>query len=306
MRITALGGGHGLSATLRAARLLSTDVTAVVSMADDGGSSGRLRDEFDVPPPGDVRMALLALSDATDLQRQVWGHRFAGDGPLAGHNLGNLVLTALWQQAGSAEKVVVAGIAQAGRMLGSVGQVLPVSTHRYHLQAHGRATDGTTSDIVGQSLVNVTTLSITGLGTQPSGIPACPEALTAIAGSDVVVLGPGSWFTSVLAPLCIDGVVDAISRSEAHVILVLNLRPQQGETSGYEPADYLHSLRALYPSVQIGTLLADDSCASEVRPVADGLGWRVVSGHFADDSGAVHRPTALAEALKEACEVLTK
>jgi uncharacterized cofD-like protein len=205
--VVALGGGHGLSASLSALRLLTTELTAIVTVADDGGSSGRLRDEYGVLPPGDLRMALSALCDDTDwgrTWRDVMQHRFRpGKGPggsLDDHATGNLLIVTLWELLGDA----VAGLRWAGALLGARGQVLPMSTEPLTIEGDVRvsAPDGTSQlqTIHGQARCAVAG-SLEAVRLLPEAAPACAEALSAIELADWVILGPGSWYTSVLPHL---------------------------------------------------------------------------------------------------------
>lgn len=297
MKVVALGGGHGLSRTLQAARILTNDVVAVVSTADDGGSSGRLREEFAVPPPGDLRMALLALADGTRLNEQyLWSHRFAGSGGLGGHNLGNLMLTALWQRFESEANAIIKGLDAAGQMLGVVGRVLPVTSTPHHLVAGVHHADGVAGTVVGQSAVTATSHRITHVHARPE-VQADAEALAAIRAADLIVLGPGSWFTSVLAVLCADGVCEAINESSAPVAVVMNLRAQPGEADGYTARDYLDSLKALHPRMRVDAWVVDSSSAGDVRAAFGASSAPAVySDDFPDGSGA-HSPQRLAATL---------
>ncbi|NBO45428.1 MAG: YvcK family protein [Actinobacteria bacterium] len=297
MKVVALGGGHGLSRTLQAVRTLSNDVVAVVSTADDGGSSGRLREEFAVPPPGDLRMALLALADSSRVnERYVWAHRFAGSGGLAGHNLGNLMLTALWQQFESEPDAIVKGLDAAGQMLGVSGRVLPVTSTPHHLVAGVNHANGAASTVVGQSAVTATNHRITHVHVDPQ-VHADTETLKAIQTADLIVLGPGSWFTSVLAVLCADGVCEAINESAAAVAVVMNLRAQPGEADGFQASDYLASFKALHPDIGVDAWVVDSSAADEVRAaLGPDSATAVYSDNLADASGA-HDPQRLAVAL---------
>jgi len=299
MRLVAIGGGHGLAQTLRAARQVTDDVTALVSMADDGGSSGKLRSEFDVPPPGDVRMALLALADESQsLRTQLWAHRFDGDGALSGHSLGNLLLTALWQRAQGDDSAIVEGIAAAADLLGACGVVLPISTAAHHLVADVLDSDGRPGTLHGQATVASSGLRITGVRTDPAGVPVCPAAAAAIAAADIVVLGPGSWFTSVLAPLAVTGVCEAINASRAEVVLVVNLRPQPGETEGFSTADYVRAFTDSHPHLRVDAIVVDSSADSPaLREQALTHSARLVSATLDPAGSGAHDPAALAAVL---------
>lgn len=261
--IVALGGGHGLAVTLAAARQLTTDVTAIVTVADDGGSSGQIRRELDVVPPGDLRMALAALAGsspehvdmATLLQ-----HRFGGGGALAGHPVGNLLLTGLVEVFGGDS---VRALDTVGGLIGAVGRVLPMSTIPLEITAWVDAVDGgdplVGKLVRGQVAVATTPGRVRSVQLVPEAPPACPEAVAAVEDADIVVLGPGSWFTSVLPHLLVPGLLSALQRSPAKVIVVLNLTPQEGETEGFSPQEHLRVLRAHAPGLPVDTVLADAS-----------------------------------------------
>src|SRR6478735_6476131 len=210
----------------------------VVAMADDGGSSGRLRRDLGVPPPGDLRMALSALC-GDDTWGRTWSrvvqHRFAGEGQLAGHSLGNLLITALWEETGD----IVTGLDWVGALLGAHGRVLPVATQPLQVVADVAGLHPEDASIVervvGQVEVASTRGEVVSLHVEPADTPACPAAVDAITDAEAIVLGPGSWFTSVLAPLQVKGIGRAVVESGGRVVVVLNLAAQPGETSGFSP-----------------------------------------------------------------------
>jgi uncharacterized cofD-like protein len=251
-RVVALGGGHGLAASLAALRRITDDITAVVTVADDGGSSGRLREEFGTPPPGDLRMALAALC-GDDTWGRTWErviqHRFGGTGDLAGHSLGNLLITALWEETGD----IVTGLDWVGALLEAQGRVLPCATVPLTIEADVRGHDPAHPERVdtvrGQVEVASTAGEVLALRVDPPHAHACPEAVLAIAEADAIVLGPGSWFTSVITHLAIPELSEAVLQSPARRIVVLNLDPQVGETSHFEPHTYLDVLRRYVPTV---------------------------------------------------------
>ncbi|RHA40251.1 gluconeogenesis factor YvcK family protein, partial [Cellulomonas rhizosphaerae] len=200
--VVALGGGHGLSSSLSALRLMTDRITAVVTVADDGGSSGRLRDELDVLPPGDLRMALAALCDDSDwgrTWRDVLQHRFSSSGDLDQHAVGNLLIVALWELLGDP----VGGLDWVGRLLGARGRVLPMADVPLSIEADVRRADGSTDVVRGQTSVAQTTDHIEQVRLVPADPPACSEAVAAVDAADWVVLGPGSWYTSVLPHLLV-------------------------------------------------------------------------------------------------------
>jgi uncharacterized cofD-like protein len=263
--VVAFGGGHGLAASLEAFRLLVAelvvdDLTAVVTVADNGGSSGRLRSEFGVLPPGDLRMALAAMCDHHqwgDTWARVLQHRFAGEGEMNGHVIGNLLIVGLWEQLGDP----VAALDWVGRLLGTSGRVLPMALTPIDLTAEVRGVDpadpGRVTTVRGQVEAATTAGEIVSIALEPADPPACPEALDAVRKADWVVLGPGSWFTSVLPHLMVPELRDALVRTDARVIVVLNLADEAGETTGFGPVHHLAALVEHAPDLRIHTVLAD-------------------------------------------------
>jgi uncharacterized cofD-like protein len=247
LHAVALGGGHGLHASLSALRLLNAELTAIVTVADDGGSSGRIRRELKVFPPGDLRMALAALAGRA-LEHQQWAdllqHRLGGHGVLAGHPVGNLVLTALLERTTDPE----AALAQLAGLVGAVGRVLPMSPVPLDLMAEADRFDpedpSRTRNIRGQSSIAATPGRVLSVSLLPAGAPACAAAVDAVREADLVVLGPGSWFTSVIPHLLLRELGTALCATAAQVVVVLNLVPQVGETDDYEPHQLLDVLRA--------------------------------------------------------------
>ncbi len=263
-KVVAFGGGHGLAVSLQALRRVTHRLTAVVGVADDGGSSGRLRQEFGVPPPGDLRMALAALC-GDDAWGRTWArvvqHRFGGNGDLRGHSVGNLLIAALWEQTGD----VVAGLDLVASLLGAEGRVLPVSLAPLEFVADvlfpGEAAS---REVRGQVAVASTTGRVQSVRIEPGNPPPCVETLAAIAEADHLVLGPGSWYTSVTAPLLVPSVREAIIASGARRSLVLNLCPQAGETSGFAPHTHLEVWRRDFPDIGLNTVVADPSAVADM------------------------------------------
>jgi uncharacterized cofD-like protein len=307
--VVALGGGHGLAASLSALRLLTSELTAVVTVADDGGSSGRLREEYGVLPPGDLRMALSALCDDTDwgrTWRDVMQHRFrAGKGPggsLDEHAMGNLLIVTLWELLGDA----VAGLKWAGALLGARGQVLPMSTVPLTIEGDVRvaAPDGGTTlqTIRGQARCAVAG-SLEEVRLLPKAAPACTDALTAIELADWVVLGPGSWYTSVLPHLLLPEMRQALCSTPAKRCLTMNLATDTKETTGMTAADHLHVLRRYAPEFSVDVVLADPASVpdrQEFEKAAGMLGAEVVLGKVgASGRRPVHEPLRLATAYQD-------
>lgn len=302
--VVALGGGHGLHASLRALRRVATDVTAVVTVADNGGSSGRLRGEFGVLPPGDLRMALAALC-GDDEWGETWSrvlqHRFAGQGEMNGHVVGNLLIVSLWELLGDHVKA----LDWVGRLLGASGRVLPMALTSLDIEADVRGLDPTDADrltvVRGQVEVATTAGVIAGVRLDPAEPLACPEAVEAVREASWVVLGPGSWFTSVIPHLLVPDLRDALVSTPARILLVLNLDEQAGETPGFGPGDHLAALAEHAPQLRIDTVLADRTSVgeglAELEHVAAAHGARVVVEDLAEDDGSPrHDPARLAAA----------
>lgn len=302
--VVALGGGHGLSACLSALRLMTDRITAVVTVADDGGSSGRLRDELDVLPPGDLRMALSALCDDSEwgrTWRDLLQHRFATDGPLDRHAVGNLLIVALWEILGD----TVEGLDLVARLLGARGRVLPMASVPLCIEADVRTADGRAEVVRGQTQVALTQHRIEQLRLHPADPPACPEAVAAVAAADVVVLGPGSWYTSVLPHLLVPELRAALLATPARVVVVLNLTPDD-ETAGMRAADHLEVLRAHAPGLPVHAVIADPASVDDVGALADicmAMGSRLLVRQVRrGDASAVHDPLRLAAALRDVVE----
>src|SRR5438309_540685 len=258
-RIVALGGGHGLYATLSAARRLTPHVTAVVTVADDGGSSGRLRSELDVIPPGDLRMALAALASDSPYGR-LWAtilqHRFGGTGALAGHPIGNLLLAGLNEVLADP----VAALDELGRILGLKGRVLPMSPIALQIEADvgGLESDPRMSRVIrGQVALATTVGKVRRVRLLPSNPPATRQAIDAIMAADLVVLGPGSWFTSVIPHVLVPGPAAALRATTARRALVLNLVAELGETAGFSVERHLHVLAQHAPDFTVHDIIID-------------------------------------------------
>lgn len=233
-RIVALGGGTGMPTVLRGLKKWTTDLVAVVTMADDGGSSGRLRAELDILPPGDVRNCLLALSESEPMLTALFQHRFQGGHGLRDHALGNLFLAALYEITGNFEQA----IDRAAHILRVVGQVLPSTTDRVQLQA--TLADG--SRIVGESHIGQTTQPIVEISLQPRLPKASKRAVAAILSADLIVIGPGSLYTSLLPNLLVPDIAAAILRSPAKKVYVASLMTQVGETSGLSLVQHIEAM----------------------------------------------------------------
>ncbi|HVH23265.1 MAG TPA: uridine diphosphate-N-acetylglucosamine-binding protein YvcK [Pseudonocardia sp.] len=300
LRAVALGGGHGLHATLSALRLLADrgdlvdHLTAVVTVADDGGSSGRLRRELGLLPPGDLRMAMDALA-ADDAPGSRWRalvqHRFGGTGALAGHAVGNLLLAGLIELLDDP----VAALDEVGALLGLRGRVLPMSCQPLDIEAEVTDLDDDQPDqayrIRGQVAVASTPGKVRRVWLRPEAPQACPEALAAVRAADVLFLGPGSWFSSVLPHLLLPELRNAIIGSRARRVVVLNLAPEPGETAGFSPEQHLHVLAQHAPQLRVDAVLADAAAV----PVPDRL--RRAASVMLRPGGRLHlAPVAAADA----------
>lgn len=298
LQVAAIGGGHGLSAALRAILDYADAVTAIVSVADDGGSSGRIAPTLDIPPPGDIRRALLALTDQPSLWASLIEYRFS-DSDVSGHSLGNLILAAMTDLGGGFTDAVNT----VGRLLGARGAVVPVAPDRLDLEAD---VDGEV--VRGQVSIALSRGMITDVRVEPD-IEASRAGLEAIAAADQIVLGPGSLFTSLIAPLKVRGVAEAINDSDASLIYVCNLTTQDGETFGMSGMEHIEAL------VGIGGIRAPDAIVAHEGPldVPEGLervafdadrmtdtGIRLESGEIArvDAEWPEHDPARLGAVLR--------
>jgi len=286
-RVAALGGGHGLALALQAVRRYAGELTAVVSVADDGGSSGRLRRDLGVPAPGDLRKCLVALASGDQAFAAAFEHRFE-QGELAGHALGNLVIVGLAEQLGDLDRA----LAEAGRLLGAVGQVVPATADAVTLKADigGEAVMGQVAVESGARAAPVRRVGIV-----PADAPASSGALAAIGTAEQVVLAPGSLYTSVLAVLSVPDIRDAIEVAPGRVVHVANLRAD-AETAGLDGTGQLRVL--LDHGVRVDMLLHDPHAGLAVSETAlRELGVVPVAGDLAASGGRAHDPAKLAAAL---------
>ena len=270
-KIVALGGGHGLAATLRSLRRITSDITAIVTVADNGGSSGRLRDEFHSLPPGDLRMALAALCGDDEWGRswaEIMQYRFTSSGALNGHALGNLLLTALWDR----DENPVEGLDRVGSLLKVVGRVLPMALEPLDIEAVFKTWEGT-HVVRGQKEVAVAKGTIEVLRLIPEKPTPTQEGLQAIRDADFITIGPGSWFSSVLPHLLIDEQREAIEKSSAKRVIILNLdampHVRGDELAGSSPADHLQVLRRFAPQLRCDVALIDSSIASQSNVLSE-------------------------------------
>ena len=311
-RLVSLGGGHGLFATLRAGRTIADHVTAVVTVADDGGSSGRMRRELDCLPPGDLRMALAALTQDSDKGRfweEVIQHRFGGNGALNGHAIGNFLITGISQVLGDD----IAALDTLAKMLGVKGRVLPMSTVPLDLEADvlGLAKDPRESvQVRGQVAVATTIGEVRRVRVHPANPPAAAPAVAAIKDADLITLGPGSWFSSVIPHLLMPGIVEALQETTATRVVIMNLVAEPGETSGFSMERHIHMLLQHCPSLRMDVVVVDTSTLlpgnerRHLERAAERLGAEVVYRNVRqdDDRGRWtdrHSSEKLADVLRE-------
>jgi uncharacterized cofD-like protein len=278
--VVALGGGHGMAVTLRAARRYAGQLTAVVSVADDGGSSGRLREILNVVALGDLRKCLVALAAEDSALALAFEHRF-DEGELAGHALGNLILAGLVEATGD----LVSGVRAAAELLGAVGDVLPATVERVVLKAEVES-----GEVAGQVAVsragNIRTVSLV-----PGDAGPPQLAIDRILAADQIVIGPGSLFTSVLAAAAVEGIADAVARSRGQRVYVCNLRPQLPETAGFDVAAHLDALSR--HNVTVDVVLCDTSQGMALGRI----GISALDIPLTGGNALVHSPVRLAHAL---------
>jgi len=255
-KIVAIGGGTGLSTLLRGLKQHTSNLTAIVSVADDGGSSGRLRQALGLPPPGDIRACLAALSEDEDLLTQLFQYRFRQGEELLGHSFGNLFIAALSGVTGSFES----GVQEAGRVLGIAGQVLPASSADIVLIADkALAVAGEAVRIEGESRIPSVPGRIRRIQLEPVDPPAYPAAIQAILGADMIVIGPGSLYTSILPNLLVPRLAEAIEASRAFRVYVCNIAAQKGETDHLDCCQHMQAIGAHVDRDLIDLVVANDN-----------------------------------------------
>ena len=292
-RVVALGGGHGLAATLSALRQITQEITAIVTVADNGGSSGRLREEFPIYPPGDLRMALAALCADDEWGRtwaQIMQHRFESKGDLNGHAVGNLLLASMWN---AGDDPVVA-LDLVGQLLKVVGRVLPMAAVALDIEATFTTSTGRIV-VRGQSEVATAKGNIQSLRIIPQDPPARPEALAAIGDAQWITMGPGSWFSSVLPHLLVPAQLAALKASRAKKILILNLDAashlQGEEFAGSTPEQHLEFFHKYAPGLTVDFCLVDQSVVRDeklLRRSASTLGSEIVVADIRKAPGSIH------------------
>lgn len=301
-KVVAFGGGHGLYATLQALRHVTRNLTAVVTVADDGGSSGRLRDEFDLIPPGDLRMACAALCDESEqgfIWRDILQYRFKSAGELDGHCLGNLLIAGLWQILDDP----VAGLDWLIRLLDAKGRVLPLSRVPMEITAEIEV-DGKINTIKGQSKIAKAPGVIRSIHLNPADAPVPSEVLQAVDEADWIVLGPGSWFTSVMPHLLLAPLREALSQSQARKAVVLNLSRQRGETQDLPLPDHLRVINEYAPDLGLSVVIGDPNAVEDIDSlsrVAESMNCEVILRQLSvGDGTARHDSLRLAAAFRDA------
>lgn len=302
-RVMVIGGGTGQPVLLRGLKHMDVEITAVVTVADDGGSSGRLRSEMFIPPPGDIRNCLIALADTEPLLADLLQYRFDGGTGLSGHSFGNLFLAAMTHITGDFETA----IRETSRVLAVRGTVMPVAKQAFTLSAI--FADG--SKVEGESQIPLVNKPIAKIEIQPASVEPVPEVIETIAGADAIVIGPGSLFTSIMPNLLVPGLVEAIRQSQAKVIFVCNVMTQPGETDSYTASDhveaiYRHVGAGLFDMIIVNSAVLPDVvlqqyASQNAHPVTvdveklHQLGLTVIARNFLQDSTyARHDPDLVA------------
>jgi uncharacterized cofD-like protein len=298
-RVVAIGGGQGLSSVLRAVLSYAGWVDAVVTVSDDGGSSGRLAPHLDIPPPGDIRKCLLALTPQDSIWKHLFDYRFEG-ADVAGHSLGNLILAGLADIEGSFEEALV----RAQQLLGAEGAVIPASSEHLALEIESLG-----ETVIGQVAVSLHRGRVDAIRTVPDTAAATPRAIEAIESANQVILGPGSLMTSTIAAMRVPGITEAVNRSAADLIYVGNLITQDGETLGMDGIDHLDALLRLTGVRPPRTIVAN-SREIEVSPPLSTIdfdpeltatyGADLAMSDLVDEDGVrtSHDPAKLGEALR--------
>ena len=292
-KVVALGGGHGLAATLTALRQITHQLTAIVTVADNGGSSGRLREEFPIFPPGDLRMALSALC-ADDEWGRTWAeimqHRFVSDGDLNGHAMGNLLLASMWN---AGDDPVVA-LDRVGQLLKVIGRVLPMASVALDIEGTFHTSTGRIV-VRGQKEVATAKGHIQSLRIIPEDPPARSEALDAISDAEWITMGPGSWFSSVIPHLLVPAQLEALQKAQARKVLILNLdassHSQGEEFAGSTPEQHLEFFHQYAPGVTIDYCLVDQSVVRDeeaLQLAASTLGGEIVVADIRKAPGSIH------------------
>lgn len=314
-RVVAIGGGHGLAALLRGLKQHTSNITAIVTVADDGGSSGRLRREFGMLPPGDFRMCISALADDESLVSQLMQYRFGGSSGLSGHSFGNLFIAAMAELTGSFEKAIL----ESSRVVASQGRIVPSTLTDVTLCAEYKEIAPTDLIAVGpavssapargESSIGKRGLPIERVWLEPDEPPAYPEAVKAILEAEVVILGPGSLFTSVLPNLLVPGIVQAIRETNARCAYVCNVATERGETDGFTMSDHVQALERHVGRGMVDFVLANDHVNPQFKTPGgvdivlseshvQGSSVQIMQTDLADDAEPWrHDPRKLADAV---------
>jgi uncharacterized cofD-like protein len=255
-RVVVIGGGHGIATVLRGLKEYTSNLTAIVSVADDGGSSGEIRRDLGILPPGDIRNCLAALSDDEALLTQLFQYRFGGDSGLGGHTFGNLFISALAGLTGSFENAV----SESGRALSVHGQVLPATLHNVKLVADVRLPQTATEvRVEGESQIPKTEGLIRRVWLEPNDAAAYPPVIQSLLAADLIVIGPGSLYTSILPNILVRDLLEAIHSSRAVKMFITNIATQPGETDKYSSSDHIHALEDLV-GFQLVDVIVCNSC----------------------------------------------
>ncbi len=307
-RIVAIGGGSGLPVLLHSLKELTSNITAVVTVGDDGGSSGRLRSQFNMPPPGDIRNCLVALADAEPMMSELFQFRFQESGELEGHNFGNLFILAMLKVTGDFEKA----IKESSKILAIRGRVVPSTLKRITLVAHHK--DGTQTE--GESSISKVRSRIERLYIKPEGCAATEDALEAIQTADAIVIGPGSLYTSILPNLLIEDISNALARSSAPKIYICNVMTQPHETDFHTAFDHVnaiieHSRPEVLSHIVVNTgsipqSILDKYAKEEAYPVVvdvakiKGLGYTIIESDIITAKDIVrHNPRRLVKIIAD-------
>jgi uncharacterized cofD-like protein len=305
-KIVAVGGGTGLSVLLSGLKEYSSNITAIVTVADDGGSSGRIRQQFDILPPGDIRNCLVALADAPALMRDLFQFRFDKTSELSGHSFGNLFITAMTRLTGDFEKA----IKETSKVLALRGQVIPATLDNIILVAQHK--DGSVTE--GEASIPKAHLSIDRVLLRPALVTATPDALKAIDEAQIIVLGPGSLYTSIIPNLLIREIMNQIVASKAIKVYVCNAMTQSGETDGFKASDHIktiisHSHPEIIDYCVVNTGEIPESMLKRYaqqdsypvlndRSVIEGMGYRVIEDNFVVSDDVIrHDPVKLAKII---------
>ena len=292
-RVVALGGGHGLAATLTSLRSITDRITAIVTVADNGGSSGRLRQEFPIFPPGDLRMALAALCADDEWGRswaEIMQYRFTSEGPLDGHAVGNLLLAALWDR----DEDPVEGLDRVGALLKVVGRVLPMAAVPLDIEATFISSIGRIN-VRGQAEVATAKGKLKSLHLVPENPSALPNALLAIEQAQWITVGPGSWFSSVLPHFLVREQLSALEKTSAKKIIILNLDSHASasadEFAGYTPIEHLQMLREYAPLMSVDHVIVDQyelGDSQRLQLLVESFGGLLHVGDLRKSPGSLH------------------